>query len=211
MERTKLIVLVVVGLRYFRRYLILTRQCSSLRSSQFGEFNGTRSREGRKRMINSFTRTSQTICPRGYFCNGDGHRRACSAAGSYGNVTGHTNSSCNGACPLGHYCLPSVGNPIPCPAGTYGGETGLKNAGCSGLCDKGFYCNPNSTWSTQAACPAGRYGGEEGLKTEDCSSSCDGAGGNCDPTVCEPGYYCPSGSVSGQENECGGEGVFCPR
>ncbi|GMH82064.1 hypothetical protein TL16_g09137 [Triparma laevis f. inornata] len=179
-------------------------------AEEFGEFNGTRSREGRKRMINSFTRTSQTICPRGYFCNGDGHRRACSAAGSYGNVTGHTNSSCNGACPLGHYCLPSVGNPIPCPAGTYGGETGLKSAGCSGLCDKGFYCNPNSTWSTQAACPAGRYGGEEGLKTEDCSSSCDGAGGNCDPTICEPGYYCPSGSVSGKENECGGEGVFCP-
>jgi hypothetical protein len=179
-------------------------------AEEFGEFNGTRSREGRKRMVNSFTRTSQTICPKGYFCNGDGHRRACSAAGSFGNVTGHTNSSCNGACPVGHYCLPNIGNPIPCPAGTYGGTKGLKSSACSGLCDEGYYCPPGSISPTQIACPAGRYGEVKGLRTDACSTSCDGANGNCDPTVCEEGYYCPLASTSGRQNECGGEDVFCP-
>ena len=147
-------------------------------------------------MTGSFVKASQTLCEQGYFCNGDGLRRACSAAGSFGNITGLTNSSCTDECPMGYYCLPSVGNPIPCPAGTYGGAVGLTTPACSGVCAKGYYCPTGSTSRTQMQCPVGRFGSVEGLKSDTCSENCDGINANCEPTQCAPGYYCPLASMS---------------
>lgn len=53
----------------------------------------------------------------------------------------------------------------------------------------GCYASPASTRCTTAAtaptpCPPGRYGGVEDLTTSACSG------------VCDPGFYCPAGSVS---------------
>jgi hypothetical protein len=47
-------------------------------------------------------------------------------------------------------------------------------------------------------CPAGRYGDHEGLT----SSSCSG--------LCKAGYYCPLGSISSMQHDCGGSGFYCP-
>ena len=33
----------------------------------------------------------------------------------------------------------------------------------------------------------------------------------CIPTVCEEGYYCPLGSSSKKQHECGSSAVYCPR
>lgn len=47
-------------------------------------------------------------------------------------------------------------------------------------------------------CPPGTYGSTYGLHTQQCSGRCD------------DGYYCPAGSTSPQERQCGGPHVFCP-
>jgi len=33
----------------------------------------------------------------------------------------------------------------------------------------------------------------------------------CQEDLCQPGYYCPEGSTSAQERECGGTGWYCPQ
>jgi hypothetical protein len=47
-------------------------------------------------------------------------------------------------------------------------------------------------------CPVGRYGSTFGLSTSWCSG------------YCTAGYYCPEGSTSATQVECGGPDVFCP-
>ena len=49
-----------------------------------------------------------------------------------------------------------------------------------------------------AVCGGGRYGSEAGLGTADCSGPC------------ARGHYCPDGSTSPTQHECGGSHVFCP-
>ena len=54
-------------------------------------------------------------------------------------------------------------------------------------------------WSGECyKCPAGSYGDSEGLSSETCSG------------ICAPGYYCPAGSISAQQIECGGAEFYCP-
>ena len=73
-------------------------------------------------------------------------------------------------------------------------------AGVSGLyvgeskCEAGWYCVDGVAF----ACPAGRFGAVEGSV----NASCDGS--------CVSGYYCPGGSVSSQQEECGSAGQYCP-
>ena len=44
-----------------------------------------------------------------------------------------------------------------------------------------------------------------------CSAACfPDSTGECSPSECEEGYYCPAGSTHGRERECG-EGMYCPR
>jgi hypothetical protein len=52
-----------------------------------------------------------------------------------------------------------------------------------------FICKP---------CPSGHYGNVSGLTSSICSG------------LCSPGYYCPAGSTSPTQYECGGPGFFCP-
>ena len=156
------------------------------------------------------TRSDQTLCDPGYYCNGDGLRRPCSAMGFFGKVSGLSNSTCTARCPKGHYCTPDTLSPVKCPAGRYGASTGLQNAECTGECSPGYYCPESSVSATQVSCPAGRYGAVKGLKTDECSADCDGGEGFCEPTVCEEGFYCPLNSIAPTQLECGGEGVYCP-
>lgn len=114
--------------------------------------------------------------------------------------------------PPGHYCPPATGAAQPCPAGTYGNvignETGLGSAACSGPCFRGHFCPEGSILPTP--CPPGRFGNETGLTTKSCSNSCfPDATGECSPSQCEEGFYCPAGSTHGRQRECG-EGHFCP-
>mmetsp|Transcript_4786 Transcript_4786/g.9600 ORF Transcript_4786/g.9600 Transcript_4786/m.9600 type:complete len:915 (-) Transcript_4786:28-2772(-) len=177
--------------------------------SEFGQINSTKTVVGRKKMEASFIREAQTPCDPGYYCTGDGLRRACSEAGAYGQVSMLTNRSCTDRCPAGSYCTPSSPTPILCPAGRWGGTEGLQSSECSGLCDKGHYCEVGSTSATQAACPAGRYGANEGLTSSSCSRDCDPEG-TCEPTVCARGHYCPAASTIAESVECGGPDKFCP-
>jgi hypothetical protein len=49
------------------------------------------------------TRESQTICPPGSFCNGNGYAQPC-PAGLYGSEFGLTSETCTGSCLAGYYC-----------------------------------------------------------------------------------------------------------
>ena len=61
-------------------------------------------------------------------------------------------------------------------------------------CEAGWYCIDG----VARRCRSGRYGNERGMSDADCSG------------VCERGYYCPEGSTSSREEECGGEWLYCP-
>lgn len=47
-------------------------------------------------------------------------------------------------------------------------------------------------------CPPGTFGATSGLQTQTCSGPCDA------------GYYCPEGSTSPRQVQCGSPAVFCP-
>ena len=151
------------------------------------------------------TRESQHKCEPGYYCK-YGNKRPC-PAGRYGNVSGIFSENCTGVCPKAHYCPSASVNPTPCPAGTYGETEGLKTKECSGKSPLGSYAPIASSLPT--LCPPGRYGSSEGLTSDACSTLC--ADGMCIPTVCEEGYYCPLGSSSKKQHECGSSAVYCPR
>lgn len=178
-------------------------------ASEFGNINSTKSIKGRKKMEASFVREAQTACEAGYYCIGDGLRRACSEAGAFGTTTLLTERSCTAPCPIGHYCAPISPNPIECPSGRYGSAEGLQSSECSGPCEAGYYCVAGSTSATEQACPSGRYGTHKGLTSSSCSRECD-PDGSCTPTVCFRGHYCPSASTKADSLECGGPDKFCP-
>ena len=111
-------------------------------------------------------------------------------------------------------------------------NVGHDDARCSGPCALGHYCPASSTVANQIQCPAGRYGNVTGLRTSECSLQCKGANDVgevvcnvhgvsafprsylClagDAALCEEGYYCPLGSISSTQNECGGSAYYCPR
>lgn len=96
---------------------------------------------------------------------------------------------------------------ILCPAGTYGNEYGLKNSNCTSICPIGYYCPKGSI--QPIPCPAGKFGGYLGLKDSYCSPNCnEGICSDKDIEIskCYEGFYCPEGSVSPTQIECGGSG-----
>ena len=160
---------------------------------------------------NTDNRVAQLPCPPGTYCT-NGKKNSC-PSGTYGHTSNLMNSNCTDLCPLGHYCSENSVNPVQCPPGTYGGSYGLQNSSCSGLCLKGYYCEIGSISSTESTCVGGRYGDHEGLTSSQCSTECeiklDGTQ-FCIIQYCSEGYYCPPGSISGQQNECGGSNYYCP-
>jgi len=63
----------------------------------------------------------------------------------------------------------------------------------------------------QNKCPGGIAGTEPGLTNSDCSTACDINGMNCIRNICERGYFCPAGSISIKQRECGVANLYCPQ
>ena len=72
------------------------------------------------------------------------------------------------------------------PAGSYA---------WSGEC---YFCPSGRYVQASEASKRSRYGDQEGLWTPECSGTCS------------PGYYCPVGSISPTQIECGGPDKYCP-
>merc|ERR1712054_447857 len=90
------------------------------------------------------------------------------------------------------------------------------------------YCTRNGVCGTLPICPAGEYlhyhfvsSGIKSVECKQCAAGRYGTGVRNSTDLgqwnsfcsgpCDAGYYCPKGSTSPKEHECGGEGVFCPK
>ncbi|ETP31356.1 hypothetical protein F442_19775 [Phytophthora nicotianae P10297] len=177
-----------------------------------------------------YTRSEQFPCERGYFCK-DGVRSPC-PAGYYGDRTLETRPTCSGTCSSGFYCPLASWNstarvcgdsslfcpsgsvvPTPVSTGYYSvrpqpfeadiiakAEASSVESSKSGdiidgqrVCEPGAFCIDGKKF----LCPAGRYGDKPG----ETSPLCTG--------LCTRGYYCPEGSTSPTQMECGGDGFIC--
>ena len=78
-------------------------------------------------------------------------------AGYYGNTSGLTNSSCDGACTRGHFCPKGTAEPLPCAPGFYMPVIGAASA------ESCLPCSPGRSQSTAGAvhpcdeCPPGTF------------------------------------------------------
>lgn len=168
---------------------------------------------------------SQTRCEKGFYCAFDTGRRFPCPSGTYGSEEGLSDdlspllgdnhvTSCSGLCAPGYYC-PSgstSSSEVKCPAGTYGSTPGLRDANCSASCPVGHYCPAGSVKPIK--CPTGVYGAVKGLRDMFCSPLCSSnlcSDDDIRQAKCFLGYFCPEGSTSPTERECGGTDVFCPR
>lgn len=167
--------------------------------------------DGKSGTNSVYTRSEQFPCERGYFCK-DGVRSPC-PAGYYGDKRLETRATCSGACPPGFYCPLASWNStargcrdatIFCPRGSavptpvwpgYYSVTSTNGVNLDGQrpCDLGSFCVDGKRFE----CPAGRYGD----KTAETSPLCSG--------LCARGYYCPKGSLSSMQSECGGDDFIC--
>ena len=169
-------------------------------------------------------RVDQMICDPGYYCV-LGQRYPC-PAGTFGNSSGISSPDslfylCSGVCPSGSYCPQGSIVPTPCPAGTYGEVEGLTDSSCSGTCFLGHYC-PIGT-SIPFPCAGGIFGNCTGATDPSCrgGDGCYSQAGfpvvqnllaqtNFNYNLCSEGYYCPEGSISSHQYECGAFDLFCP-
>ena len=173
----------------------------------------------------STTHSAIALCTPGSYCL-DGVRRLC-PRGRYSSESGNSKPGCEGKCMAGYYCKAGSSSPVQhrcggaeffCPEGSheplpvhpgyYTRSLSRSINSCAAhdcpntsdvhshefQCEMGHYCSSG----VRHPCPAGTYGGDWGLQ----NSSCSG--------ICDPGYYCPTGSSSPQEHECGGVGHYCP-
>ena len=131
-------------------------------------------------------------------------------------------------CPTAHFCPNATGVPtaFPCPSKTYRDTPGATSQADCALCPSGAYClaatthpaacPPGSFCPTNSdaptACAIGTYSNVTGVKrVEDCEactpgSYCGITGLIAPQGLCDPGYYCYSGSnTSGACWEGGGE------
>ncbi|KAG5176571.1 hypothetical protein JKP88DRAFT_242363 [Tribonema minus] len=150
-------------------------------------------------------RDAQLVAPTGYYAV-QGVLAAC-AKGTYGDVAGlsapstHSGFRCSGECAPGFYCEAgsTSSRQRPCAAGTFSGRSAGAQSECT-TCPLGHYCP--LTAAAPIPCPAGFPGTGPGLTSPQCSAS--GA------SACVAGYFCPRGSHSAKQEECGGDGVYCP-
>lgn len=157
------------------------------------------------------TRGQQAECEAGYYCT-EGVKHAC-PSGYYGNSSGAHTAMCSGQCDQGYFCpagstspreMQCGSNGVFCPLGskepqsvavghyTVGG--GIATHYAERLCEPGHYC----VNGTKHFCVSGRYGAEFGQTDGQCSGGC------------EEGYYCPEGSTTAREVQCGGASWYCP-
>ncbi|KAL3801129.1 hypothetical protein HJC23_002422 [Cyclotella cryptica] len=173
-------------------------------------------------------KTSQDLCPPGYYCPGDGLRHECHE-GYFGENTGLISETCDGPCKAGYYCprgstsshqTPCGNVTVVCAEGSaepqlvlsgyYSASSGdniteeLRYAGPNSTqdislrCEVGFYCKNGVKYQ----CPGGTHGSTEGAS--DVS--------NCRP--CAPGFYCPSypgpPTTNATAIACGQSYHYCP-
>ena len=155
------------------------------------------------------------MCPVGSYCQ-HGIQRVC-PGGTYGDITGLSESTCAGLCPMGWHCPSGTIDPhlkpcshLPssyCPEGSasptmttlghYATDSTYKIGGGYGaeeVCPPGSYCLEG----IRHLCPGGRYGST----TQSITPTCDGP--------CTIGWFCPEGSIIATEHVCGPSNVFCP-
>ena len=160
-----------------------------------------------------FLRFAISICPLGSYCI-LGVPTLC-PAGFFGDSYGMSSMNCSGLCLHGYLCPRGTVSPrshdcgnssVYCPTGSYvptpvspGYYSGPiyvdpKNRFLQWICPVGHFCSDGES----RLCDGGHFGNSTGLS----SSSCTGS--------CRSGYFCPPGSVSDTEHECGGVDRYCP-
>ena len=106
-------------------------------------------------------------------------------------VSGKVRSKCGH---VGFFCKNGIKSQVSEGYYSIGGhEDGTTRSGQI-KCEYGHYCKNGE----KIKCPAGKFGAELGLASSDCSGEC------------LAGYYCPIGSVSGNQHPCGSPSVYCP-
>ena len=176
--------------------------------------------------------TAPIACPIGTYNphKGRGSLSDCYAvpAGHYQDEEGKTDYK---DCAPGHYCLQgsTTAEQYKCPAGTFRNkDKGASQEDCatcwSGfkcpegtanpiICDEGYYCPTGTT--IPEACPEGTYSDKKGLTDSMACTPCP-AGKYCPERglivateLCDPGFYCISGSKRPEpkDNIMGG---LCP-
>lgn len=118
-------------------------------------------------------RSSMTICPKGYFCPGDGKRYLC-PLGTYTDEEGTVSDQCKGLCDRGHYCV--MGSPD---------RRQFQCGNSSVYCRTGSF-EPTSVTPGFYTIPTGPDAGA--VAFWDATNSTQSA-----ELPCEPGYYCIAG------------------
>ena len=153
-------------------------------------------------------RSCSGACHPGYFCKEGAHsgkESKCGATGLY--------------CPEGSF------EPTPVTSGYWTISGGPLTRANQSICPAGYFCSIG----IRRKCPKGRFGATAGLDSKGhirmpARSYCPIASivtlalqGVWQPTVflllharLSAGWYCPIGSTSSQQEECGGEDVYCP-
>ncbi|XP_072312986.1 uncharacterized protein [Eucyclogobius newberryi] len=180
-----------------------------------------------------------SLCPPGYYCK-QGLRAGVCLAGyfcDWGSSKGD-----EALCPAGFFCPRGTPAPLPCPPGTFSSATGIAHQYncttclpgyyCQGegtvqpnLCPAGHYCPPGLTLGTEFPCPPGTVQKRLGaMSPHNCMACppgmfCSEYGLSEPSGLCDPGYFCPSGSISfnsselqanSTENHICPAGHFCP-
>ncbi|ETV67019.1 hypothetical protein, variant 1 [Aphanomyces astaci] len=153
--------------------------------------------------------THQLPCEPGSYCVG-GVKSAC-PAGSFGSSVGLTSSACSGKCPGGSYCPVGSADPVACghskfvcPDGAAAPQSisrGFCGIGDTILTQTSSAIAPPGSYALEGQCyicPGGYYGASSGESALTCSG------------LCSPGYYCPPGSTSPTQFECG-LNAYCPQ
>jgi protocatechuate 3,4-dioxygenase beta subunit len=112
--------------------------------------------------------------------------------------------------PNGHRCGSCTSGPLfTCNVDAYDGTCASKYCDNSGLCNEIPVCPPGEYMDTVFIdfnkpsmrcnqCAPGRYGNASGYTNSYCTGTC------------HKGYYCPAGSTSPTQIECGDNTVYCP-
>jgi hypothetical protein len=141
------------------------------------------------------TATCSGLCAAGSFCAGGG----CTTCTTCPVLSACPSSGMTAPLPCGRNTTTTVMGTAtacpPCPAGRFCASIG----GPSTICPAGSYCIAGSAAPT-APCPGGSWSaaGDPGSRP---SGVCAG--------TCSAGYYCPTGSTSGNVTVCP-RGSFCP-